>query len=240
MDDDEVATLAAALELLAARPDVRAAMGAAARELAAARHDLDRVADLYAAACELAAGGAAVADAVLGEVSAGGGRRGIEPGSARGGRARPAAGRGRAWSVERARRLPRSPRWGWLVRSSSSVVRSSAAWLARGMVGAVHHGRRAVYSELGRSLADDGELARPRRRDAGYGLVYPLLIAPGLPLFDSLPDAYALVKTTNALVMSLAAVPAYLLARRVVGPWLALLAAVLARRSCRRWPTPAR
>jgi hypothetical protein len=36
------------------------------------------------------------------------------------------------------------------------------------------------------------------------------------------------VKTLNALVMSLAAIPAYFLARRVVGPWLSLLAAVLA------------
>ena len=34
----------------------------------------------------------------------------------------------------------------------------------------------------------------------------------------------------NSLVMSLAAVPAYLLARRVVGQWPALLAAVLAGR----------
>ena len=47
VDEHEVETLAAALELLATRPDVRRAMGAAARELADREHDLERVAELY-------------------------------------------------------------------------------------------------------------------------------------------------------------------------------------------------
>jgi glycosyltransferase involved in cell wall biosynthesis len=68
-DDDEVATLTAALELLASRPDVREAMGANAAELARREHDVERVAELYAAALERAAGGAAVDDAVLRDVS---------------------------------------------------------------------------------------------------------------------------------------------------------------------------
>ncbi len=62
----------------------------------------------------------------------------------------------------------------------------------------------------------------------GYGVLYPVLIAPAYALFDSLPDAYAAVKTINSLVMSLAAIPAYLIARRVVPAGLALLAALLA------------
>ena len=65
----------------------------------------------------------------------------------------------------------------------------------------------------------------------GFGLVYPLLISPAYALFDALPDAYAAVKTLNALLMSLAAVPTYLLARRVLGPGLSLAAAALARRA---------
>ena len=68
-DDDEVATLTAALELLAARPDVRETMGANAAELARREHDVDRVAELYVAALETAAGGRAAEDAVLREVS---------------------------------------------------------------------------------------------------------------------------------------------------------------------------
>jgi glycosyltransferase involved in cell wall biosynthesis len=69
-DDDEVATLTAALELLAARGDVREAMSASAAALARREHDVERVADLYVAALETAVGGPAVDDAVLRDVSA--------------------------------------------------------------------------------------------------------------------------------------------------------------------------
>ena len=81
VDDDEVATLVAALTLLATRPDVRAAMGAAALDLARREHDLDRVADLYVSAFEQSAGGAAVSDDVLRDVSRAAAEVGIEPGS---------------------------------------------------------------------------------------------------------------------------------------------------------------
>ena len=57
-------------------------MGDAARDLAGREHDLDRVADLYLGAFEQAAGGRAVADDVLGEVSRAAAEVGIEPGSA--------------------------------------------------------------------------------------------------------------------------------------------------------------
>jgi glycosyltransferase involved in cell wall biosynthesis len=68
-DDDEVATLTAALDLLASREELRRTMGANAAELARREHDVERVAELYVAALERAAGGAAVDDAVLREVS---------------------------------------------------------------------------------------------------------------------------------------------------------------------------
>jgi len=82
VDEQEVETLTAALELLATRPDVRDAMGSAARSLAEREHDLGRVADLYVAAFELAAGGGAVSDSVLREVSEAGAGIGITAGSA--------------------------------------------------------------------------------------------------------------------------------------------------------------
>jgi len=69
VDEHEVDTLHAALELLATRDDVRVAMGNAAAALARREHDLERVAELYAAALEQAAGGAAVGEAVLREVA---------------------------------------------------------------------------------------------------------------------------------------------------------------------------
>jgi glycosyltransferase involved in cell wall biosynthesis len=68
-DDDEVATLTAALELLVTRRAVRQTMGASAAELARSEHDLGAVADGFLAALERTAGGATVDDRVLREVS---------------------------------------------------------------------------------------------------------------------------------------------------------------------------
>jgi len=82
VDANEVETLTAALELLVTRVDVRVEMGAAAVELARREHDLDRVADLYAGALEEAAGGGAVADSVLREVSEAAADVGISPDAA--------------------------------------------------------------------------------------------------------------------------------------------------------------
>ena len=77
----EAADLAAALGLLAERPDVRSAMGGAARELARTAHDLDRVAALQAAAFERVAGGGAVDAEVVREVSDAAASIGVAPGS---------------------------------------------------------------------------------------------------------------------------------------------------------------
>jgi len=121
----------------------------------------------------------------------------------------------------------RVPAWAWLVAivAGSFAVR---AWLARGMLGPFIMVDELIYSELGRSLAESGQLLVRDVPSPGYGIVYPLLISPAYALFEGLTDAYAAVKALNALVMSLAAIPAYLLARRVVGQGLSLLAAVLA------------
>ncbi|HEX5800411.1 MAG TPA: glycosyltransferase family 39 protein [Gaiellaceae bacterium] len=126
--------------------------------------------------------------------------------------------------IDRARAVPA---WGWL---AAIVVLSFAlrAWLARGIVAPFIMVDELIYSELARSLAaGDGFQVRGAPA-GGFSLVYPVLISPAYALFDALPDAYAAVKTLNSLLMSLAAVPAYFLARRVVAPPLALLAAVLA------------
>jgi glycosyltransferase involved in cell wall biosynthesis len=82
VDEREVEVLARSLEVLSTREDVRAAMSSAAAEYVAAEHDLGRVADLYAAALEEAAGGAAVRESVVAEVAAAAAEVGIEPGSA--------------------------------------------------------------------------------------------------------------------------------------------------------------
>ena len=76
---EEVELLAAALERLAGDPGLRASMGAAARAYAVREHDLDRVADAYAAVLEEAAGGDAVRDSVREAVAAAAAEVGLPP-----------------------------------------------------------------------------------------------------------------------------------------------------------------
>lgn len=54
------------------------------------------------------------------------------------------------------------------------------------------------------------------------------MIAPAYAVFDDLAHAYAAAKAINAVLMSLAAVPVYLIARRLVSVPLALAASALA------------
>ena len=220
---DEIDDLAAALRLLAEQPDARAAMGAAARELATTEHDLRRVAERQAAVFERVAGGGAVADEVLREVSEAAAASASRPGHPR--PRRSPDGSPRSTSV--GERRAAIPAWAWL----AGIVALSCAlrlWLVRGMVAPFVFVDEAIYTELARSLADAGGYAVRETPVSGYSLLYPALIAPAYGAFDNLVDAYGAAKATNAVVMSLAAIPTYLLARRVTGMWLALLGAVIA------------
>jgi hypothetical protein len=125
------------------------------------------------------------------------------------------------------RALARVPTWAWL---TAIVVGSAAlrALLARQLVAPFIMVDEIIWSEIARGIADAGEPLLRGRPDPGYSVVYPLLISPAYVLFDSLPVAYAAVKTWNSMLMSLAAIPAFFLARRVVGRDYALFAAVLA------------
>ena len=85
-----------------------------------------------------------------------------------------------------------------------------------------------VYAELGKALAYTGEFAiRDNPGTGGLGVVYPILIAPAFALFDTVAGAHDAVKAINSVVMSLTAVPVYLIARRLVSRGLALTAAAL-------------
>jgi hypothetical protein len=85
-----------------------------------------------------------------------------------------------------------------------------------------------IYASLARSLADHG---RPLIRGGSAhfpALLEPLAAAP-FWLFDDPLLAYRLTQAENALAMSLAAVPVYLLTRRLgLGTGLSLVAAALA------------
>ena len=86
-----------------------------------------------------------------------------------------------------------------------------------------------IWSELARGIADDGERAIrgvPDRRLQHR--LPPAASARPTRSFDGLPGVIRGREDDQAFVMSLAAVPAYFLARRVVTQWLALLGALLA------------
>ena len=123
--------------------------------------------------------------------------------------------------------LRRIPTWAWLaaIVAGSALVRAA---LARDIVAPFIMVDEIIWSEIARGIADAGEPLLRDQTDPGYSVVYPLLISPAYALFERLPEAYAAVKTTNAVLMSLAAIPAFSIARRVVRDGLALLAALLA------------
>ena len=125
--------------------------------------------------------------------------------------------------LERARAVPG---WAWLAALvvCSTVVRFL---FARHMVGPWIMVDEIVYSELAKSFASTGHFAIREAPTSGYGIVYPILISPAYALFHLVPTVYTGIKVINSLLMSLAAVPAYLLARRVVSTRGALVVAVL-------------
>ena len=125
--------------------------------------------------------------------------------------------------VDRARHVPV---WAWL----TGIVVASIVfrwWYGRGMIAPFIMVDELIYSDLARSLAAGNGL-EVRGEPYLVSLIYPLLLAPVYAVYDSLPDAYAAVKVVNAVVMSLAAVPAYMLARRVLPAGFSLFAALLA------------
>jgi hypothetical protein len=129
-----------------------------------------------------------------------------------------AAARARALAV---------PAWLWL---AGIVVVSAAVRiaLARRIVAPWIMVDELIYSELAKSAAEHGRFLIRDVPTGGYGFVYPLLIAPAWRAFAAVPDAYRAAKTINAVAMSLTAVPAYFLARRLLSPPLSLIAAALA------------
>jgi hypothetical protein len=114
--------------------------------------------------------------------------------------------------------------WLGAIVAASFLARTLTGWLR---ASPVYFPDEYIYSELGRSIADQG---RPLVRGASAhfpALLQPLLTAPAW-LFDDVETSYRLVQLTGALVMSLAAVPVYFVARRLgLGSVLALALAGL-------------
>ncbi len=82
-----------------------------------------------------------------------------------------------------------------------------------------------IYAGIARSVAEgDGLAFRGVGLDFSY--VYPALIAPAWAA-EPMETTFDLVKAINVVVMTLAAIPVYLWARRLVSPLWALVAVVL-------------
>jgi glycosyltransferase involved in cell wall biosynthesis len=226
--EEEVQALTAALRRLA-DPDAAAAMGRAAQALVVREHDVDRVADAYAAALEAAAGNGMIREAVLREVASAAADVGLET--------EPLAqelvqsslvsvSENVLVSDTQLRFFRRAPVWAWLGSLYAVAVavqlalalRVTSPWI---MVDEI------VYSDMARSFARTGHFLI-RGVHANYGFVYPLLLSPVYAAVGPMSDVYRWSQAVNALVLCSAVLPAYLLARRVVRPSAALVAAALA------------
>ncbi len=88
------------------------------------------------------------------------------------------------------------------------------------------HPDEVRYAIAGSSLAE-GEGLGLRGGEYGFGPLYALVLAGILLVSSGLAAAYDVFKAANALFFALTAVPVYLLARRLVSEWWAVLAAGL-------------
>jgi len=136
----------------------------------------------------------------------------------------------RTATVHATRRTLAFPRVaGWqalsLVVAASVAVRGAAAFARQTPM---YFPDEYLYSELGRSIATVGRPLVRGQHATFPALLQPLLTAPAWLLGD-VADAYHAIQLANAIAMSLAAVPVYLLARRVgVSEHLAVAVAALA------------
>jgi hypothetical protein len=88
-------------------------------------------------------------------------------------------------------------------------------------------GDELIYSGLAKGWALDGMPLLRGSIDVGHSTFYPLLLAPVFRLASDGASALAVARTVNAIAMALAAVPAFMLARRVVPRGWALSVAAL-------------
>jgi hypothetical protein len=140
----------------------------------------------------------------------------------------PRAGRRNLHARDRAVELISAvPAWAWLTLliGLSFGIR---AFLASRDPSPWIYSDEILYSDLAKSFAATGHFAiRDSPGTGGFGIVYPILISPAWALFKNVTLAYTGAKLINSFVMSLSAIPAYLLARRLAGTAAAVCAAVL-------------
>ena len=83
------------------------------------------------------------------------------------------------------------------------------------------HPDEHIYAGAGASLAE-GEGLTLRGGEYGLGPVYPTILAAILAITGDREIAYHLYKAANGLLFALAAIPIFLVARRLLRPWWAV------------------
>ncbi len=101
------------------------------------------------------------------------------------------------------------------------------ALLARGVDAPRAFSDELLYFEVGASIAD-GDGATIRGEEYQHARLYTLVLGGLFRLVPDRVDAYEAAKLLNALLFALAAVPFYLLARRLLAPWPGVALAGLA------------
>ena len=87
-------------------------------------------------------------------------------------------------------------------------------------------GDELIYSGVAKSVGLDGQLRFRGAVHLGHSVLHPLVLGPFFAAADAV-DALVAIKVAQALLMALAAIPAYLLARRVSSHGWSLAVAAL-------------
>lgn len=87
-----------------------------------------------------------------------------------------------------------------------------------------------VYTDLARGFARNGTFSVGGEPFApwSYGVLYPLILSPVFFFVRNMESAYTLVKLVNCVLVSSAAIPAYLMARRLLSSRQSVLFAAIA------------
>ena len=88
-------------------------------------------------------------------------------------------------------------------------------------------GDEMIYTDLAKNIAYHGLPFLHSKFEIGYSVLYPLFISPAYRLTSDGAAAFAVVKTLNAVVIALTAIPTYALARRVLQQGWSLVVAAL-------------
>jgi hypothetical protein len=134
----------------------------------------------------------------------------------------------RATWAERVEPLTRNPGRTAAVALGVMVLVAVAArlWLSREIVSPWIMIDELIYSEMAKSFASSGHFLI---RDGPSGVIsaaYPALISPAW-WFHPMSTTYGVAKVVNVVLMTLAAVPLYLWARRLVSPLHGVVAVAL-------------